>query len=69
MNKFYPGQKIKFVAGTFKGKSGTVQMHFNDPGQSGRVLVKINGSGPDANGRQRRLGSTMADPSEITSAV
>ena len=59
---FQVGQTVKFVAGLFKGKSGVVQAS-NLP--SGRVLVKIKGSGPDANGRRSKLGSTFAEASDL----
>ena len=57
--KFYVGQKVKFIAGSFKGKTGIVQY------AGDRVLTKINGSGPDANGRKTKLGSTFAEYNEI----
>lgn len=59
--KFSAGQKVEFVGGIFKGKTGTVQFQ----GESGRVFVKINGTGTGAHGRPTKLGGTFADPAEI----
>jgi transcription antitermination factor NusG len=58
---FRTGQRVTFTSGSFNGKTGVVQSTL----PSGRVLVKLNGSGPDANGRRSKLGSTMADPKEL----
>ena len=57
--EFRTRQKVEFVKGTFKGKTGVVQF------VGDRVLVKINGTGPDANGRRTKLGSTFAERDEI----
>jgi transcription antitermination factor NusG len=58
---FAVGQTITFVAGPFKGLTGTVQF----VGESGRVFVNIKGSRPDANGRMKKLKGTFAEATDI----
>lgn len=61
---YTPGQRVEFVSGLFKGRTGTVQF----VGETGRVFVNLNGTAAGPNGKRTKLKGTFAEPSEITPA-
>ena len=59
--KFSPGQKVRFIGGPFKGKTGTS----SGTTPKGKVLVRINGTVAGPHGKRVSLGTTFEDPKNL----